>query len=247
MYRIPPGLRRAALAAVLCCASLAAAAAPRLPQAVRQYVDGWTQHDAAKVDAAVSDEGGYRDPSLWSPIHGADLSDHVAKFKGAKFALQSTATPGPDKLDLTWTITWPDARGTQRYVDHLFLRKGQITMVDSEGGPIPESYWPPIRDYFKYREAAEGDKVYALFTEDGVIEARIFPPGGIKGERVRRHFDRDKEQQFIMRPDGRRQMTKDGRPTVDFQINRKDGSHYIDGREVFTLEGNRIARLQGLF
>jgi|GEM_PF-6841001 len=247
MHHFALKVRVVALAAAACCASFVSAAEPRLPQAVRQYVDGWIHHDGDKVEAVVGDEGGYRDPSIWSPLSGPNLADHVAHFKGASFALLRTETPGADKLDLTWKITWPDARGTLQYVDHLYLRKGAIVMVDSEGGPIPEIYWPPIRAYFKYREAADGDKTYALFGDTGVIEARIFPLGGIKGERLRRHFDRDKEQRFYMRPDGRQQMTKDGRPTVDFQIDRQDGSLYLQGREVFTIEGDRIARLLGLF
>jgi hypothetical protein len=228
-----------------------AGAAPdlsKLPASVQEYVAGWLARDGERVDRVVNEDGGYRDPALWYPVSGPDLADYVETFEPAKLELLSAERPAPDKVDLGWRLVWPDARGEQRFTDHLTMDGGEIKMVLSDGPPIPARHWPVIEAYFRHREAAQAAETAALFGEDGVLEAKTLPRGGISGARLRQYFDGDANHKLVMRPGGVRQLTKDGRPAVDFTLLRRgDGSQLAGGRELFTLEGNRIKRLQGLF
>lgn len=117
----------------------------------------------------------------------------------------------------------------------------------SEGQEIPARLWPVVQAYFDHRARAEAAETAALFGADGVLEARTLPRGGIGGERLRRYFEADAVRTLTMRPGGVRQMTKDGRPAVDFELRNKDGSGLVNGREVFTIADGRIKRLNGLF
>lgn len=233
--------------AVLC---LTSAAAASLPPAVRSYVEGWQTHDGRKVEDAVGDDGGYRDPGVWAPLSGPQLADYVEGFKAARITLLETRAPARDRIDLVWQIVWPDARGALRCIDHLYLQQGAIQMVLGEGEPIPAQFWPVINSYFRFREAADVEQGVALFGADGVIEAR-FPPAytltQLGGARLRTHLEGDRGWHFFMKPGGVQQMSKDGRPAVDFQINKRDGSLYVSGRELFSIKGEQIERLTGLF
>lgn len=219
-----------------------------LPTPVREYVAGWLARDGARVDQVVSDLGGYRDPGLWSPLSGPDLADYVETFRTARLELLEVRRPDAEHVDLAWTLTWPDARGTQRFTDHLTVRDGRIQHVVSEGPPIPAGSWPVIEAYFRNRGEARAAETAALFGADGVLEAKNLPAGGIRGERLRQYFEADVDRRLIMREGGLRQLTKDGRPAVDFHLlRRSDGGLIAGGRELFTIEKDRIVRLTGLF
>lgn len=195
----------------------------------------------------VDEDGGYRDPALLGPISGPELAGHVDSFRPATVELVAARRLDAEHVDLSWRFTWPDARGVQTCVDHLTVAPDRIRIVVSEGPEIPAALWPTIEAYFGHRARAEAAATAALFGPDGVLEARTLPKGGIGGERLVKYFEADATRRLSMRPGGTRQLTKDGRAAVDFELTGKDGTGRVTERELFSIAGGRIRRLTGLF
>lgn len=104
-------------AAVAAPAARAAADAGALPAPVKEYVAGWLARDGARVDKVVDEDGGYRDAALFAPVSGPDLADYVDGFQAARVELLEARKADAEHVDLTWRITWPDARGALTAVD----------------------------------------------------------------------------------------------------------------------------------
>src|SRR5690348_14627756 len=87
---------RAACLGSLLAATAAQAAGPLDQPAVRRYVTGWQQHDGAKVQKAFARQGHYLDPSVLTPLDGADIARHVHEHRDARFELLGASQPSAD-------------------------------------------------------------------------------------------------------------------------------------------------------
>ncbi|MES2931973.1 MAG: nuclear transport factor 2 family protein [Pseudomonadota bacterium] len=211
------------------------------------FSDAWKAHDVAKIEAAFALDAIYQDAVLRGGT-GSAIAEYAATFKDATFVLERSTDTAENQVDLHWAITWPDARGTLHYVDHITLKDKKIEALTSEStDPVPPATLALVKTYYSTWSSADKPAIKALFGKNGSYMDR-YVPGGASGDAldnvIKFHISFDTNLDEA----GRVQWTKDGRIASDFEVFRKGSkSRVIRGRDLMRIQDGTFDEVIGVF
>lgn len=249
MLNRPSPAARIALLSLLALTPAARTFAEPLPAVVNQYIEGWKTHNIKKIYRTLTRDAIYKDEVHTNGIFDGDIGIYVDTFAPATFTLINAQATAENQADVTWALSWPDARGTLQYVDHLRLDGKHIKAITSETqGKVTEAELATITHYYATWTAGNRAEIQALFSATGVYTDRLVPTGVRGTEGIGKLADARTHIASKPDPDGHATRTKDGRIAFDFiAYDKNSNAVLVHGRDLMKIEQGKFTHITGVF